>query len=222
MDLGSVLGIRPGVTAVIGSGGKTTLLRVLGQELSREGPVLLCTTTKMLPYPDLPWAKTAAELDDLSRRHRLLCAGAPVPGTEKLSAPTELFARLSERFAYILTEADGAARRPMKAHASWEPVVPPEAGQTICVVGACGFGCPIETAAHRPERFADLAGVPVEVDITPELAAAVLTREGLADGYFINQAEGERQGPALRLGELLHRPAVVGSLQKGEYQRCSW
>ena len=39
------LGIRPGVTAVIGGGGKSTLLRRLGEELSREGSVLLCTTT---------------------------------------------------------------------------------------------------------------------------------------------------------------------------------
>lgn len=222
MDLAHLLGIRPGVTAVIGSGGKTTLLRCLGEELSREGAVLLCTTTKMLPYPDLPWAKTAEELDTLALGHRLLCAGVPVPGTEKLTAPAQDLAHLARRFAYILVEADGAAHRPMKAHAPWEPVIPPETGQTICVVGAGGFGCPIRAAAHRPERFAALAGVSEKVDITPEIAAAVLQREGLADGYFINQAEGERLLPACRLAELLQKPTVVGSLQKGEYQRCSW
>ena len=34
MDLAKLLDIRPGVTAVIGGGGKTSLLRTLGEELA--------------------------------------------------------------------------------------------------------------------------------------------------------------------------------------------
>ena len=45
MTLSQLLDIRPGVTAVIGGGGKTTLLRTLGEELAGQHPVLLCTTT---------------------------------------------------------------------------------------------------------------------------------------------------------------------------------
>ena len=41
MELWELLGIRPGLTAVIGSGGKTSLLRVLAQELSHRGLVSL-------------------------------------------------------------------------------------------------------------------------------------------------------------------------------------
>ena len=54
MTLSQLLDIRPGVTAVIGGGGKTTLLRTLGEELAGQHPVLLCTTTKILPFSDLP------------------------------------------------------------------------------------------------------------------------------------------------------------------------
>ena len=69
MELAALLGVRPGVTAVIGGGGKTTLLRTLGGELAAAGArVLLCTTTKILPFPDLPCAVTAAELERLERR----------------------------------------------------------------------------------------------------------------------------------------------------------
>ena len=50
MELAELLDIRPGVTAVIGGGGKTTLLRTLGEELSRTHTVLLCTTTKIFPF----------------------------------------------------------------------------------------------------------------------------------------------------------------------------
>ena len=55
MELPALLGIRPGVTAVMGSGGKTTLLRTLGEALAAEGRrVLLCATTKLYPFEGLP------------------------------------------------------------------------------------------------------------------------------------------------------------------------
>ena len=38
MTLSQLLDIRPGVTAVIGGGGKTTLLRTLGEELAGQHP----------------------------------------------------------------------------------------------------------------------------------------------------------------------------------------
>ena len=123
MTLSQLLDIRPGVTAVIGGGGKTTLLRTLGEELAGQHPVLLCTTTKILPFSDLPCARTAAELDELRRAHQLLCAGTDEPGTGKLTAPETPMAVLAEQFDYILVEADGAARRPLKAHAPHEPVI---------------------------------------------------------------------------------------------------
>ena len=48
MDFSKLLGLRPGVTAVIGSGGKTSLLRRLAAELPET--VLLCTTTHIRPF----------------------------------------------------------------------------------------------------------------------------------------------------------------------------
>lgn len=221
MELAALLGIRPGVTAVIGGGGKTTLLRTLGGELAAGARVLLCTTTKILPFPDLPCAVTAAELERLERRHRLLCAGTPVPGTGKLAAPEVPMAELARRFDYVLAEADGAAHRPLKAHAPHEPVIPPEANRVLCVVGASGFGRSIAQAAHRPERYARLAGVPETALATPRTAAAVLQAEGFGDLIFVNQAESSgAMADARALAELLERPVVAGSLWRGEYVPC--
>ena len=51
MSLAELLEIRSGVTAVIGGGGKTALLRTLGEELSRGGArVLLCASAKIFPF----------------------------------------------------------------------------------------------------------------------------------------------------------------------------
>ena len=221
MTLSQLLDIRPGVTAVIGGGGKTTLLRTLGEELAEHHTVLLCTTTKIFPFPDLPCTRTAAELGALRPSHRLLCAGTDVPGTGKLAAPETPMALLAERFDYVLVEADGAARRPLKAHAPHEPVIPPEAVQTICVVGASGFGQPISEAAHRPERYARLAGVPETAEAAPETEAAVLRAEGLHDKIYVNQVETLWELASARtLAALLDCPVLAGSLQRKEYFPC--
>lgn len=222
MALSKLLAIRPGVTAVIGGGGKTTLLGKLGEELAAGGKrVLLCTTTKILPFPGLPCARTGAELEQLRREHRLLCAGTPVPGTEKLTAPEVPMGTLVEWFDYVLVEADGAARRPLKAHAPHEPVIPAEANQTICVVGVSGFGQPIADAAHRPERYAALAGVPETAETTPQTEAAVLRAEGLHTRVYVNQVETLWDlVDAKALAALLECPVLAGSLQRGEYFPC--
>ena len=177
MTLSQLLDIRPGVTAVIGGGGKTTLLRTLGEELAGQHPVLLCTTTKILPFSDLPCARTAAELDEL--------------------------------------------RRPLKAHAPHEPVIPTEANQTICVVGASGFGRPIAAAAHRPERYALLAGVPEATEATPEAEARVLRSEDLHTKVYVNQVETLwNLADARVLARLMDCPVLAGSLWRREYFPC--
>ena len=220
MELARLLDIRPGVTAVIGGGGKTTLLRTLGEELP--GRVLLCTTTKIYPFANLPCARTRRELDALRRTHRLLCAGTDVAGTGKLTTPEVPMAELASWFDYVLVEADGSAGRPLKAHAPHEPVIPPESEQTICVVGASGFGRPIREAAHRPERYASLAGVSLETHASPETEGAVLRGEGLHQRVYINQVETPRDlAAAGALASLLDCPVLAGSLLRREYAVCS-
>ena len=222
MELAKLLDIHPGVTAVIGGGGKTTLLRTLGEELAERNRVLLCTTTKIFPFPGLPCAMTAEELNSLRREHRLLCAGISVPGTGKLTAPPVPVEELAAWFDYVLVEADGSAQRPFKAHAPHEPVIPAEATQVICVVGASGFGKPIREAAHRPELYARLAGVSVEDAVTPKMEAAVLRAEGLHHQIYVNQVETRQDlAAAEALAALLDCPVLAGSLHRKEYFLCS-
>ena len=222
MELAKRLDIRPGVTAVIGGGGKTTLLRTLGEELQEKGRVLLCTTTRIFPFPDLPNALTARELDELAPRVRLLCAGTPFGETGKLTAPAIPMAELTARFDYVLVEADGSAQRPFKAHAAHEPVIPAEAENTVCVVGASGFGRTVEQAAHRPERYASLAGIGLQDAVTPAAEAAVLRAERLQQRVYVNQAETPAaQSAARALAAELDCPVLAGSLWRREYFVCS-
>ncbi|MET0015638.1 selenium cofactor biosynthesis protein YqeC [Oscillibacter sp.] len=217
MDWVRTLQIRPGVTAIIGGGGKTSLLRTLGEELVKAGyKVLLCTTTKIFPFDGLPCVtETGTDALLVARAQGgLICAGMLLDNG-KLTAPAAPMTQLEALFDYVLVEADGSAHLPLKAHAPHEPVIPAETAQTICVVGASGFAKPIREAAHRPELYARLAGAAETDLVTPGLAAAVLTAEKLHSRVLVNQAE-LAVPEAKELVGLLGCPAVAGSLKLGK------
>jgi len=224
MNLTALLGLRPGVTAFIGGGGKTTLLRALGEALASEGSrVLLCASTKIFPFEGLENLINPDEnaLAAALTARRLVCAGTAVPGTGKLTAPAIPMRRLAELADYVLVEADGSAGRPLKAHASHEPVIPAEANQTVCVVGASGFGKPIAEAAHRPTLYAQLAHVPETAPASPETEAAVLLAEGLGNRVFLNQVEtAKARTHAAALAARLPCPVLAGSLRRKEFFEC--
>ncbi len=112
MDLVEVL--QPGITAVIGGGGKTTFLRTMGEQLSRFHRVVLCTTTKICPFTDIPYAGSLEELDHLRQKHSLLYTGTLLPELGKVRAPEVAMEQLASRFDYVLVEADGSAQRPLQ------------------------------------------------------------------------------------------------------------
>lgn len=218
MELWELLGIRPGLTAVIGSGGKTSLLRVLALELSHRGTVLLSTTTRIMRPDWCPFAATAAELRAGFTHSPIVCAGSYNP-EGKLTAPD--FPGWQTAADFVLVEADGSRRLPAKAHAAWEPVLPPERSRTVCVFGASALGQLIRDAAHRPELFAPLAETSTNANITPEIAARVLAKEGGFDVLFINQAD-VLEDPAAALQPLVYTlpcPVIYGALAEGYWAK---
>ncbi len=219
MELYRLLGVQPGVTAVIGGGGKTALLDTLVRELAPGARVILCTTTHIFPSPRLPALDPASPqaLAEALAQRPCLCLGTPA-AEGKLTAPSLPMAVLAEMADYVLVEADGSRQRPVKAHLSHEPVIPPEAGRTVLVAGASGLGRPVEEAVHRPERFCRLTGAAPEDPVTVQNLAALLREEGLGDMVFLNQTESRAQrDAAARLAGLLDVPVYAGSLRRGEW-----
>ena len=216
-ELRELLGVTRGVTAVIGSGGKTSLLYRLAEELRPCGTVLLATTTHIMRPPQYPFAETATQLRAALAAEGAACAGSYTP-EGKLTAPA--FDGWEQAADFVLVEADGSKRLPAKAHEAWEPVLPPQRRRTICVLGASAFGQPIRQAAHRPALFAQLAGVPWSAAITPEMAARVIRREGFADIIYVNQVD-ELEPPPSWAEEFRKEagiPVVIGSLQRKHWK----
>lgn len=212
-ELYGLLGVKPGLTAVIGSGGKTSLLRQLCRELP--GTVILATSTHIRPPEAL--ALYTAPLTE--RVQGKVCVGTWTD-QGKLTAPTQPWSELLSLADYVLVEADGSRQLPLKAHRSYEPVVPPEARQVIAVLGLSGLNRPIAEAAHRPEVYARLCGAAVTDLATPARAAAVLQAEGGFHTLVLNQAEG-REALARDMAARVDCPVVLASLRAGWWKRIA-
>lgn len=216
MNLQEAVDAGSGTIAVIGSGGKTTLLREVARELSAGGAtVALATSTRILPFDDLPMLTAADEprISEALAEHGVVCVGEPAENG-KLCAPAIGFERLAHLADHVLVEADGSKHLPLKAHAAWEPVVPACAVRTVLVLGASGFGRRVSEAVHRPQIFCDVAGCAPDDVATPELVARVVRAEGLADVVLVNQAETEQAREASRrLSRLLTVPVLAGSVR---------
>jgi probable selenium-dependent hydroxylase accessory protein YqeC len=219
MQIAPLLHIGRGVTALLGGGGKTTLMETLSRELGRRGRVIFGTTTKILPPSEFPVLLDPVEEEVCAAltQHRIICVGSTAP-EGKLTVPALPFARLAALCDYVLVEADGAHRLPLKAHAAHEPVIPDGTQRSVLVLGADGFGKPIRETCHRPGLYASLAGVSPDEIVTPQLAARVIRAEGWGDRVLVNKVESqETYLAAQELSKELTLPVVAGSLHKGVY-----
>lgn len=196
MQIAPLLNIGRGVTALIGGGGKTTLLYTLTEELRKKGTVLLCTSTHIMRPTQYEVLERAgeAEISAALAAHGAVCVGEP-SAEGKLGPPSLPFDALARLADYVLVEADGSRRLPLKAHAPHEPVIPKEAGCVLCVVGARGFDRPIREAVHRPEQFCTLTGARPDEPASPALAARALAAEGFTQTIVLTGA-AEKQRSA--------------------------
>lgn len=185
------------VIALVGAGGKTSALFGLGEELGRPGAPALLTTTTHLFDPRLepgrgydrlvlepalagpaPAGAPCPVRPDGDRRVVLAAAAEPDTGKVRGIHPSWT-APLRTAWPWIVVEADGAKRLPVKAPADYEPVVPEDADLVLGCVGLACLGRPMDGATvHRPERFGPAAdcppGAPIEVAHLAALARSPL------------------------------------------------
>ncbi|SIO29012.1 selenium cofactor biosynthesis protein YqeC [Halodesulfovibrio marinisediminis] len=187
------------LVAFTGAGGKTTLMRWIADHLANLGKrVVMTTTTKIFPFDDVPTILSDEEPNfshsittALAEHQTVTIAQRHDKRTNKLiglskSLVTHLhYANIAD---VILVEADGAARKPLKAPNQHEPVIPE--GTTLCigVMGLDGLLQPLtEDTIHRHTRFADLTGCAPNSPVTHQhLHALAMAPDGLFKGCSKN------------------------------------
>lgn len=175
------------IVALVGGGGKTTTMFALGREARDRGLKTVLTTTTRIYSPDDPELAVAAtrdsrELFSIIRSkltsHATVVAGAELGSDNKLTGldPHLIPGILDTGANLVIVEADGAARKPFKAPASHEPVIPDASTVVIPVVGVDCLGWPLHPDyVHRPEIAAKLSGINLGDMVTAEVVARVLT-----------------------------------------------
>ena len=202
------LKIQKGITSVIGSGGKTSLISYLASHLSEKGSVIITTTTHILPFTDYPFSDY---LSESLNSHTIMVVGT-LCANGKLTVPHQNIEELSKFADYVLVEADGSKGLPLKAHADYEPVILSSSNAIIAVIGIDGIGKPIYEAAHRPEIYASLLSTSIDTVVTTEMAANILKTFPSVTAFVINKADSMRQVESARnIASLLNHPTAITS-----------
>ena len=163
--------------AVVGSGGKTTLLKKLAAQYRADGKtVFVTTTTHMFIEEDTLLTDDADTIIHRLKEKGYVMAG--IPEGEKIKALSRQTYEAVCSFAdVVLVEADGSKRLPLKYPNASEPVVPENADEIIVVCGLNAIGQQAKNVCHRLELVKACLGIEDETIITAEHVQK-LTTEG--------------------------------------------
>lgn len=165
------------IISFVGGGGKTSLIYELGKELSRlEKKVIITTTTHMfMTKNNVVLTGKREDIINLLNCENLITVGIKDPQNnmnfnsiteskdgilEKITGlPLNKAKKLIELADFVLVEADGAKRMPLKVPAEHEPVILDGSSLVIGVCGIDAIGKQIEKTCHRPNLVACLLNV---------------------------------------------------------------
>ncbi len=207
--------------ALVGAGGKTSLMYALARELiGCHEKIVTTTTTKILPplsdqSPKLILLSDDPELltlpENLARLGHVTVGKAITEPHGKVDGVgDDAIVRCLNQAHRVIIEADGAAGRPIKAPEVWEPAIPYAAQLVIPVVGLDCLGKPAsERWVFRLERFLALTGLQEGQSIGPESVAAMLKHPA---GGLKGIPSGAQVVPFLNKVDLLLSDTIITSL----------
>ncbi len=183
--------------AIVGGGGKTTLMFYLAHEFKKRGQRVISGTTTRILYPTLEQSPGVVFSDEeglyervekylADERHVTVAKKCSEAGKKLLGAECreleKIFARSSaER---MVLEADGARQMPLKAAGENEPLVCGRTDLFIAVVGLDSIGTSLlNENVFRAGLVAERSGTALGDVVTPHTVARLMChREGLLKG----------------------------------------
>lgn len=235
--LTQLLDVRPGVTALVGAGGKTTAMLTLAEELAKAGRRVIVTTTTHMFVPDAGRygpvfsPEDAAGISAALDRTGLAVAAGPLDARGKLTGVSdEQVEGLLELAEYVLAEADGSRRLPCKTPGDREPALPARTELVVGVLGLKSLNHPLEEVCFREELAARRLGVEPGSLVTPELLARLAAEpwalakatEGRRFVILLNQSDTcdptQLRRVVQAVKEKSSAPVVSAALQKREWK----
>lgn len=147
-SLTECLEIQKGITSFVGGGGKSTIIKKISEEIKNS---VIVTTTTHIYAPKLYYNNITDAQNAIINEH-IITVGKNC-GNNKLEMAVEPH-MLKDIANFVLVEADGSRRLPLKVPATNEPVIPKENGKTILVCGIDALNNRIIDICHRAEETA--------------------------------------------------------------------
>ena len=167
------------IIAVVGSGGKTTLIKKLAAQYRSEGKtVLVTTTTHMFIEEDTLLTDDADVIIQTLSETGYVMAGI-AEGKKIKALSKETFDTVCGRADVVLVEADGSKGLPLKYPNATEPVIPENTDEIIVVCGLNAIGQKAKDVCHRLELVKSCLGIDDHTIITP-----VHIQMLLSEGYL--------------------------------------
>ena len=203
------------VVSAYGGGGKTSFLLRLAEDLAGKRQKAIFTTTTKLRYPrDFPaviatdFQEAAPKLRRLLKRENIVALGSELLPDAKMKGvePSWIDRLFADGAApYILVEADGAAGRPIKGYAPYEPVLPESTTLLAPLLGLDAVGLPLEAGyVHRPELLIEQIGAEKRQRINADYLIRCL---------FFMLARGKEQAPDARVIPLLNKADLIAEIR---------
>jgi probable selenium-dependent hydroxylase accessory protein YqeC len=186
---------RGEVISLVGAGGKTTLMSALANELADDNSSVISTTTTKIFDWQVSGDILIVEKDEdkmldcllqaLQEHRHITLASERLSAEGKLKGISpELVTHITglKQVDYVIIEADGAARKPLKAPNATEPVMPQNTTLVIAVVGIDALGLKLTRGnVFRPEIASRLTGLPPGGVISADTIATLITHsKGIA------------------------------------------
>ena len=167
------------IIAIVGSGGKTTLLKKLVAQYRAQGKtVFATTTTHMFIEEDTLLTDDAHTILQALVEKGYVMAGIP-DGIKFKALSQETYAAVCAQADVVLVEADGSKRLPLKFPNDTEPVIPDNAEEIIVVCGLNALGQKAGDVCHRLELVKSCLGIGDDTIITPAHIQKLIT-----EGYL--------------------------------------
>ena len=232
--------MEPFVIAVVGAGGKTSLIRRLaGEAQSENKKALVVTTTHMYKPANYGiFTNSLQEVKQALDKEKLAIVGLPDTNGKIKFCGEKFYRQICPWADVVLIEADGAKGYPLKVPGVHEPVIPDNTTMILCLIGLKAWRKLVKEVCFRYREAKDLLNnylpkTSWDTTSTDEKKLACLLKYGyvtpLREQYpcavvvpVINQADTEElQAIGKKILDTMDEPNgwVMGNLQYSPYAK---
>lgn len=164
------------VIAVVGAGGKTTLIKKLAQKYRADGKKVFVTTSTHMFIEENTLVTDDADVILQELAHKKYVMAGSMDGVKIKALSEETYRKVCEQSDVVLVEADGSKHLPLKFPREDEPVIYDNADEIMVVCGLHGLGKKADEVVHCFDLAQEYMQIEENVIVTPQLVQQLVMK----------------------------------------------